>query len=539
MPFLPALSVTKLGSAARVWGRSSNATIALSSLNGLSNSSSTWPQLVTQWTHPSDVLSVLLIIGGDIVQTALAQTTGGWFTPVCFSFGWVAYSFTALINIIGDGRLLPQPDYPVKVFNLDSGYTRENKNWVIGRLLRDNEAFVSKDQVLGNDALRISIYEALPVRNSKRLGSSQVFGLCVMLLQLGIASIPLAIDGYWGVLLVTATGTCLALIAGALPQWKAEKLPNRQNTKKTFALTSGNGSRDIMIIRGSGFGLDLEELSASESPRTGRPWEKFPLLSTTVRDPEGRPLRRVGSEIQVREARELVGFPAGFWITRIICALQSACWLALLITVSGLKSNTWYLLLVGGIGMFQNAVLAAIERRPAQRKLPMVLKDTIKTKKVMDGLMDLEVTYPGFGQHLAYEFFPGKLRKQEEEWWLGRRDSYDDERCKSLEIRGVPRSRLMATPEPQPSPNLAKSGEKMSPRSTGLIDHRQTRRKMHDQQKPSSPTAQFALRDVSRDSIEYPKDSQRAAYVRRQDIEDTDTFSVEEICNIVRPPDWA
>jgi hypothetical protein len=81
--------------------------------------------LRSQWINPSDVLSVLMIIGGDIVQKALAETSGGLFTPVCFSFGWVAYSFTALVNLLGDGRLLPEPDYPVKVFNLGNRYERE------------------------------------------------------------------------------------------------------------------------------------------------------------------------------------------------------------------------------------------------------------------------------------------------------------------------------------------------------------------------------------------------------------------------------
>lgn len=78
--------------------------------------------------NPSDVLSVLLIIGGDIVQTALAQTAGNRIVPVCFSFGWVAYSFSTLVRVLGDGRLLPPPDFPTKAFNLKSTYVRENKN---------------------------------------------------------------------------------------------------------------------------------------------------------------------------------------------------------------------------------------------------------------------------------------------------------------------------------------------------------------------------------------------------------------------------
>lgn len=86
----------------------------------------TGAEISSQWTHPRDVLSVLLIIGGDVVQKAIAQTAGGAFTPVCFSFGWVRYSFLVLVGILGDGRLLPEPDLPVKLFNLGTGYMREN-----------------------------------------------------------------------------------------------------------------------------------------------------------------------------------------------------------------------------------------------------------------------------------------------------------------------------------------------------------------------------------------------------------------------------
>lgn len=41
----------------------------------------------SQWTHPSDVFSVLLILGPDVISRALAQLAGGALTPVAFSFG--------------------------------------------------------------------------------------------------------------------------------------------------------------------------------------------------------------------------------------------------------------------------------------------------------------------------------------------------------------------------------------------------------------------------------------------------------------------
>src|SRR5262249_17229924 len=41
----------------------------------------------SQWKNPSDVFSVLLILGGDVVARALAQLSGSGLTPVVFSFG--------------------------------------------------------------------------------------------------------------------------------------------------------------------------------------------------------------------------------------------------------------------------------------------------------------------------------------------------------------------------------------------------------------------------------------------------------------------
>ena len=44
-------------------------------------------EILAQWSKPTDVLTVLMIVGGDIVKSALAQLAGDSFTPVAFSFG--------------------------------------------------------------------------------------------------------------------------------------------------------------------------------------------------------------------------------------------------------------------------------------------------------------------------------------------------------------------------------------------------------------------------------------------------------------------
>lgn len=89
--------------------------------------------------NPSEVFSVVLLIGGDIVQTAIAQMTGDRVTLVAFSFGWVAYAFNTLRSAFGDGTFMPPPEYSSIVINAKSGVRKTNESWLIGRLIRDLE----------------------------------------------------------------------------------------------------------------------------------------------------------------------------------------------------------------------------------------------------------------------------------------------------------------------------------------------------------------------------------------------------------------
>lgn len=401
---------------------------------------STIAQLRQQWINPADVSTILMVIGGDVVQNAFAQGTGQLYTPVCFSFGCVAYAFITLVNIIGDGRLLPQPDYPVKVFNLESGYARENKNWVVGRLLRDIESKVSRTRPLHDDTgIRISVFEAIENDNEPTQFSwsfVHVIGACATVLQLAIAAIPIILDRQWSIMLITIVGTLLIQVTGLLPQWRAEKLPNGQSSKDCYALTSGNGSSDIVVILGRGLCLNLEEMSASPSPRVNRPWEKFQRLSQPVDLEKSEKVTRIDS--QGRKAKQFHGFPLGFRLTQITCWMLSVLWLLLLVNVAASLDYTWCILGVGAVGMFQNAWLAAVELQPAKRNMPLYLCDTIMTHKVMDGIMDFDMTY-GRGIPLMEEFFPGRLHHEEHEWWRGNRKGYDAKRMQSTN-RGIPRS---------------------------------------------------------------------------------------------------
>lgn len=62
------------------------ATLALPSMD-------TKEWLRAQWSNPTDIFTILLIFGGEVVQVAMAQLCAGpvpYLTPVSFSFGWVS-----------------------------------------------------------------------------------------------------------------------------------------------------------------------------------------------------------------------------------------------------------------------------------------------------------------------------------------------------------------------------------------------------------------------------------------------------------------
>lgn len=375
------------------------ADIVYLSTRSLSSSQQLW----SQWSHPGDILSVLLIIGGDVVQRALAQLSGDRIVPVPFSFGWVAYSFNFMFSV-GDKKLMPEPDYPGILINANSGYVRSNNSWVLGRVLRDFEYWKPKaisekvDQLLidgwnedKEKALRknkeepppreraglcISVFYTSLTRPSGEAAYDWVFysGIFTAIVQLGIAAVPCALYNQWLILFLTACGSILAFLSGALPQWKAEKWRCRRG-KKTVVLTRGNGSQHaIVIINAGDDAMDLEDLAGSEGAKSSLP-------------------------------------------QRLWAAFLAFLWLAFLITVSGVKMETWYLLGVGGIGMLQNVFVAGAPRKPKAFGLHLELEDVIGNHKVMKALMALEDKYPRVGASLVSTFFPGNLRDDEIAFW--------------------------------------------------------------------------------------------------------------------------
>ena len=62
--------------------------------------------------------------------------------------------------------------------------------------------------------------------------------------------------------------------------------------------------------------------------------------------------------------------------TRVSMFALAVLWLVLLVTSTEIKTHTWYLLAVGGIGMLQNLVVAGAPRHPKALGLPIELVKT-------------------------------------------------------------------------------------------------------------------------------------------------------------------
>lgn len=335
-------------------------------------------RLASQWQNPSDVLTVLLIIGGDVVQKALAQLSGGYFVPVAFSFGWVSYSISALLVAFGEGTLMPSTPYPSVLINAQSGYARLNYSWILNRVLRGIESSLEPLDA----ALCVSVYRCEPYGRRNAYDLPWWSGILTMAIQLGISSIPIVIEHDWSTLLVTGTGTLLALVGGSLPQWRNEKWGGRYDDRgSTFCLTRGNGFQHVVVIQNEARGcLNLEHLA---------------------------PPRRTGCSRGCK----------------IMVMISAFLWILFLINVCGIRQNTWYLLIVGFMGMIQNVFVAAIPRQPSAMGLPLEFVDRIDGKKVMGVLMDTEIRFPSVGAALVQTFFPGKLRDHEQAFWSARAES--------------------------------------------------------------------------------------------------------------------
>ncbi|KAF3059525.1 hypothetical protein GL218_04504 [Daldinia childiae] len=295
-------------------------------------------ELRSQWANPSDILSLLLLIGSDIVQKAIAQLVGhrihlygdkrnrGFsIAPVAFSFGWAAYGFSNLLSAIGDMRLMPTSDCPSFLVTCSNGFVRENQSWVLGRLLRDHEIKYPvdprpEDEGGRAESIRIDVFNLLPV-SRPTCDFVWWLGWVVLLAQVGIAIVPWVLYDDWGIFAITLCGNLFVAATCALPQWTQEKWAGRRLKRdKVTCLTRGNGHFHIMVFIGTRGSWDLESLASS----------------VPVPRPETR------------------------WLSLLLAIL----WTCLLISISGFKEHTWFLVGIGSIGMLQNVFAAGTPREP-------------------------------------------------------------------------------------------------------------------------------------------------------------------------------
>ncbi|KAI0185162.1 hypothetical protein EV127DRAFT_464017 [Xylaria flabelliformis] len=343
------------------------------------NSNSSSSKFFKQLANPSDVFSVLLILGGDVVARALAQLAGSRITPVAFSFGWVSYAVMAVVHAFSENKLMPAADCACKVINGHNGFVRDNSSWVIGRIMRDFETW-KDDHIPAKRPIQTHIGELLEhEKNSRKtIEQSNKAGLRISIYKAGKAqlAIPYVLYGHWAILAVTAAGIILSFATGALPQWTREKWACRRNTAKTVILTRGNGSQHAIVILGTGNGLDLEDLAAAGS----------------------------------------MSFPPSCLI-RCATLILAALWILLLITAAGIQENTWYLLAIGSIGMLDNIYVAGASRSPKDFGIPLQFVEVIGHNKGMKALLEVESRYPRVGRSMLRTFFPGDLEPEEQAEW--------------------------------------------------------------------------------------------------------------------------
>lgn len=476
-------------------------------------------ELSSQWKNPGDILSLLLLIGGDIVQKAIAQLFGVYvqpttrwpriyLTPVAFSFGWVGYAFTSITSVSGDKQLMPSADGHSIIINCSSGYGRVNRSWLLDRILRDHELEVEtrpgpeaaklNDSELKKNAglnehkplrisLRIDIFNLNDEPATPSIDHVWVFGWLTIAAQLGISIAPWVLYDDWAIFLITASGTLFALLTGSLRQWSLEKWPGRRlnESRSATAGTHEAGTKSAALSTAAAAVPSSISANASdiELGQAAGPYSRANNISATTEAPNLKPESDSPKEPKLkvvcltrgnghRHAMVLVGTGTAWDLETLATATSDSlpetpwcllalavAWVCLLISVSGLKAHSWFLILIGGLGMLQNVYASAAPRDPAcvglaiarregsgsstiiGASVPEWPKDSelppdagdpaplpnndpllthvlgpLQTIGVRGAIRELEKRFPGAGFALMLEFFPALVRVEPERY---------------------------------------------------------------------------------------------------------------------------
>ena len=93
-------------------------------------------------------------------------------------------------------------------------------------------------------------------------------------------------------------------------------------------------------------------------------------------------------------------------------------WVALLITVNGLRVYTWYLIAIGAIGSFHAVFLSRMNLRPEQVGIPLRYTGILIVEdRVLLALKEAEEKMPGLGLALLDTYFPRDLPDSDRAFW--------------------------------------------------------------------------------------------------------------------------
>jgi hypothetical protein len=95
--------------------------------------------------------------------------------------------------------------------------------------------------------------------------------------------------------------------------------------------------------------------------------------------------------------------------------LLAVSWVLLLITASALKTNSWFLLAIGSVGMIHKSYMPRWSRRPENYGIP--LECVIGEPDEMSMLLEVERRYHRIGRNMLRDLFPAQLSPYEELQW--------------------------------------------------------------------------------------------------------------------------